>query len=248
MRYGEKQSLEEIWELQEVLLVGVLMGQLFSIGGVHKITRSFMVCKIRDNMALFCTTRIIMPRVAILFMIFSLGLQSVFGETDNKAKILYVVSQTEDLVDFRISLKKNIYEAREDIAINYQVRNKSKKDVFVVTEPLIRLSSTTDRWMLQLDSPVQYPDEFKKYNYRLVKISPGRAYQSTLVIERKQIPSDKAFNEESWTVNVGFSYLFDASKLLSCSHAQYQLPCLTELFNESKSLNVGNLVFETRNR
>lgn len=157
------------------------------------------------------------------------------------ARISRVRAESTDSVSFQVEVAKTQFAEKEDIPLSYLVENHGAKNVYLVVEPSPNVI-VKDIWILELTSPVHMPNAHDPFNYDLIKIAPGKSYQGKFVIKAEKMLNDANYNFESAAIQVGFSYLFDVSNLKNCKQAEYTLPCLSELYNKSKPLTVGNLV------
>jgi hypothetical protein len=75
-----------------------------------------------------------------------------------------------------------------------------------------------------------------------MQIGPGKTYKGKLLIKAKELAANLKYNFEIVAIQASFSYLFNTSELKGCKEAHYTLPCLSEVYNRSKTLTIGNLV------
>ncbi|HMM81502.1 MAG TPA: hypothetical protein PKC65_15930 [Pyrinomonadaceae bacterium] len=184
------------------------------------------------------------PCLLLLVLLFCGALSETRAQ--HMAQIASVQTLTEDNVLFRIKPRKNNFDPGEAILIDYQIENKNKRSVYSIFESKIYLPKAEMRWLLKTSPPAKgNPNEF--IDYKLVKIAAGNTLNGTLVINNDQIARDIEYDAETWEVQLGFSYSFYASVMKNCS-SKYKLPCLTELFQKSKNLSMGNLVIQIKNR
>lgn len=183
----------------------------------------------------------------VIFIWLFVGLSNV--QAQEKAKILKIASTTEDIVTFQISTPISEYKLGENIDVDYLVKNSSKRTVYLVIPKQPKLSALKDSEIIKVHSPARYPNEhLDEYNFKVVKILPKRDYQGRLELDGSKIQANKDYASESWQLQIGFSYLFDVSNLIGCGETDYHLPCLTELYNKSKSLSVGNIIITIKKR
>jgi hypothetical protein len=180
-------------------------------------------------------------RLLLVEFVIAIAFVTACGQGHADASVPVVTAETDDSIAFRISVPKKIYGESEDIRVNYVVQNKSRRIVYLVTGPAPRLR-IKDIGVVELFDPVKGPDNHEQYDYTMIKIMPGRSYQGSRLIEVKELQANEKYNFETVTIQVGFSYLFDISSLPDCKQPQYVLPCLTEVYQKSKTLTVGNLV------
>ena len=129
----------------------------------------------------------------------------------------------------------------DDISLNYFVTNKSKKIVYLVIEPYSYVV-VEDLSILRVVYPVSGIYDHEAFKYDLIKILPRKSYRGKLLIKAKHYLEDKNYDFSLARIQVGFSYLFDKSKLDGCTQATFVRPCFYELYVKSKSLTLGNLV------
>lgn len=157
----------------------------------------------------------------------------------------YIQLLSDDEILFQVNSRKPNHEIGENIIVDYVVRNKAKRSIYIIVESKVYLPKISSRWTLETRPPASgNPNEF--IDYKLIKILAGKTFKGTLTITNDQIPKDLEYNDEVWEVRVGFSYLFNARALTNCSNI-YKLPCLSELFQKSKNLTIGNLVVRLKN-
>ena len=185
----------------------------------------------------------IKPLTIAVFAIVCLA--ATHAQTEPDAKVLRLSAETEDSVVFQVSVGKKIFAREEDIHVNYVVENRSRKNIYLVVEPSPKLIFP-DTFTLELAQPVVGPDDHAPFDYDLIKILAGKSYRGKLLIRAKEIIANGKYDFEIAPIRAGFSYLFDISKLSGCKTAKYIRPCLTELYDKSKSLTIGNLVVERK--
>lgn len=179
-----------------------------------------------------------------LAILLTLGI-FVEAKGQGEAGITYIQSLTDDKILFQVSSQKPSYGIGENIIVNYVIRNKGDRPVYIIVESKVYLPKIFTRWTLETRPPASgHPNEF--IDYRLIKISAGKALKGTLTVTNDQIPNDLEYNDEVWDVRVGFSYVFDAMALTNCSDA-YKLPCLSDIFRKSRNLSIGNLPIRLTN-
>jgi len=174
-----------------------------------------------------------------------------YAKGDEKATVLMLTSQTADLT-FQISLSHRSYALGEDVVISYTVRNNSRRTVLLVVDPEPRLVCEPLTYSLRLRFPVQYPDDHQVCECHLLKILPRRSFSGKLAIRGNLIPVERGVESQEWDVQVGFSYVAEASRsdlsdLLACKDMNYVLACKRKLFDAAKSVLVGSLVVEVKN-
>ena len=167
---------------------------------------------------------------------------SVSAQDD--VKVSKIRGETEDSIVFEIFVSKTKIKRGEDITVNYLVKNQSKKTIYFVTNPSSPTVRSHDIGVLKIYSQVIYPDAHFEYNYDLIKISPNKTYKNKLIIKAETYLSDKKYGFEDAAIQADFSYLFDISKLDGCKEADYSLPCLNEVYQNSKTLTLGNIVVD----
>jgi hypothetical protein len=184
-----------------------------------------------------CAIKYYFSWVSILFF----GLGSAFGQMTTP--VTKIIATTADSIDFRISVAKAAFRRGDNITIDYAVTNMGNKPVYLVTEPStnVKVESIS---ILRLVQPVIGADDHLPYDYYLVRINPTRTYRGSLSLNSKYYLSDENYDFSTAQIQVGFSYLFDKSKLFGCDKTAHVLPCLLELSNKSKNLTIGNLMVE----
>lgn len=182
----------------------------------------------------------------ILFLIFICGL--TFVEAQNEAKVLEASAKTSDLIQFQIFAPKNNIVKGKDVLLDYIIFNQGKKNIYLVIDPLFTDIKVKESLIFEVIEPVVGPDDHHPFNYQFIKIRPQEKYNGKIVLPEKVISSSGLQNLSSATIRVGFSYLFDISNLIDCKNSTYRLPCLNELYDKSKSLTIGNLVVEIKNK
>jgi hypothetical protein len=161
-------------------------------------------------------------------------------------RVKRVSSDTEDLITFQISVAKTKFAPKEIIQVNYVVKNMGNKTVYLVTEPNSPTLLVKEIKIIEILSPVIYPNAHFRFNYDLIKIRPKKTYKGKLLVEPEKFLSKSNYTFEKTAIQVGFSYLFDVSELNDCKKVDYSLPCLTEVYEKSKSLTIGNLLIEIK--
>jgi hypothetical protein len=166
-------------------------------------------------------------------------------ENDPEARVTKVIAETEDKIFFQATVSKTIFKRGDNIPINYQVQNKGKKTIYLVTEPTSNVL-VEDLSILRIVQPVVGADDHLPYNYDLIKLPPKKNYKGSLLIKASVYLENKKYDFSITEIQVGFSYLFDKSNLDGCKQATWTRPCLYELYKKSKSLTLGNLLVEIK--
>jgi len=182
----------------------------------------------------------------LILTICALNLVSAFAQdNDPEAKVTKVMAETEDGVFFQASVSKSLFQRGDNIQINYEVQNKGKKTIYLVTEPSSNVL-IEDLSILRLVQPVTGADDHLPYNYDLIKIPPKKNFKGNLLIKANVYLENKKYDFSITEIQVGFSYLFDKTNLEDCKQATWTRPCLYELYKKSKSLTIGNLLIEIK--
>lgn len=172
---------------------------------------------------------------SILFFLFSLDV-ICFAQ---QAKIDKITSITEDKVEFQIYFDKPSVDFRQDLIVNYSVKNNNRKTVFLVVETPTLLQ-VKDTWFIETLEPVRFPNHLDS-NYKFVRIDPKKTFNGKLTLDAKQFTPKPGKTFTGGFLRVGFSYIFDISSLLDCKDS---LKCQSELYKNAKSLTVGDLAFD----
>ena len=180
--------------------------------------------------------------IAGLAMLF---LATTAAQEHDDARVTKVRAETEDSIAFEVSVGKKIYDKQEDIAVNYVVQNNSRRTIYLVTGPSTRIRFI-GTFVVYLIEPVKGPNSHEAYDYELIKILPGRSYNGKLYVRAKTLIENKEYDFGVVNIQTGFAYLFDISNLGGCKENPHTLPCLSEIYNKSKPLTVGNLVVTRR--
>lgn len=183
--------------------------------------------------------------ILIFVFIVSSSMSAFAQATYPEAKVRKMTIETEDLIVVQVSISKNIFRRGEDIPLNYLVTNKSNKAIYLVVEPSPQVF-IDENYVIELLQPVKLPDDHVRFDYDLIKILPQKIYKGNLLFSAQSYLSNKKYDFEVAEIQVGFSYLFDKSNLEDCKEVTFVRPCLKELYDKSKSLTVGNLVFEIK--
>ena len=191
--------------------------------------------------------RIVPVTSAALAVVATICLWTTYAQTHPDAKVPRVRAETEDSLTFEISVAKTTFAHGENIYVNYVVKNRGGKSAYLVVETSPKLLFR-ETWILELAEPVVLPDDHDPYDYDLIKILPGETFSGKLPIKAEQILANGKYNFEVAGIRAGFSYLFDISNLKGCKEAEYRLPCLKELYDKSKSLTIGTLVIDIKQK
>ncbi len=168
----------------------------------------------------------------------------ISAKAQNEPNVSEVSALTSDMVQIQISAPQSVIKGN-DIVINYVVSNKGKKNIYLVVEtssPSVR----KEKLVFKFSEPAIGADEHLPFDYEFVKIRPNKKYNGRLVLSKNVISSSGLQNLSNAEIQVGFSYLFDISNLERCKQTTYRLPCVTELYEKSKSLAIGNLIVEMK--
>lgn len=185
-------------------------------------------------------------QIILLFSLFCLVKFNAIA--DDNVNVKKISAETGDSILFQISIDKPSITRGEDIIINYNVTNKGSKDVYLLTIPPPLDVRTVDVGILEILSPIIYPDAHFRYTYNLIKIRPKKSYKGTLNISAKVYLTDKVYGFEDAEIKTNFSYLFEISGLRDCEKANYSLPCLSEVYKKAKTLTLGNLFLQIKSK
>lgn len=161
-------------------------------------------------------------------------------------RVTKIDAETADSLVFQISVAGTKFRRGEDIPVDYAVTNKGGRDVYLVTDPTFTDVRVKDIAVLQILDPVVGPDPHEKFNYDFIKVRPRETSRGRLLIPAKVILSNKKYAFETAGIRVGFAYLFDISRLAGCKQATDTLPCLTEVSDRAKTLEIGTLMVEIK--
>lgn len=202
----------------------------------------------REFLELLLTLRTkmkLITKASVIAVVF-LGMTGISSAQD--AKVVKISSTTDDGIEFQVSVKKSDITHGEDLRINYAVKNNNKKSVYLIIEtlPIVRINSSGN---LEIFEPVRMPDDHDPYNYEFVKIAPTKTHKGNFLVKSEIYVTNKKFAfDVNIEIQVGFSYLFDISSQKGCKEKDYQYHCLYDLYNESKSLKMGNLVIDINDK
>jgi hypothetical protein len=179
----------------------------------------------------------------IILMIIIFGITS--ARAQNEATISKISAVTNDSIEFQVFGPPSVIKG-SDIRLDYVVVNRGHRPTYLVTDPLFSDFKIRENWIFQLIQPVVGPDDHQPFNYEFIKIRPQGEYRGKIVLSKDVISTSGLQNLSSATIRIGFSYLFDISNFGGCKQATYRLPCLSDLYEKSKSLTIGNLIVEIR--
>jgi hypothetical protein len=189
----------------------------------------------------FEAVKAIEKMITLLIIIF--GLTSV--KAQNEATISKISVITADSVEFQVFGPSSAIKGT-DIRLDYVVLNKGSRPTYLVNDPLFSDFKIRENWIFQLIQPVAGPDDHQPFNYEFIKIRPRAEYRGKIVLSRDVISTSGLQNLSTATIRIGFSYLFDISAFRGCKEVTYRLPCLSDLYQKSKSLTIGDLVVEIK--
>jgi len=181
---------------------------------------------------------------AKIFIAFTFLLAFAVCVSAQDVKVSKVNAETVDSIFFEMSVSQSKIKRGEDIRVKYAVTNKSNRNIYLIAEPFPPQVMINELWILRILSPVIYPDAHFQYKYDLIKILPKKTYKKSLVIKAQTYLSDTKYGFEDAAIQAEFSYLFDISNLNGCKEAEYSLPCLNEVYKNSRNLTIGNLVID----
>ena len=161
-----------------------------------------------------------------------------FSQKPEGFAVLKVSVETQDSIAFQVSVRKGVYGADENIDVYYQVHNRSKKTIYLVTKDSDEIS-ISDSWVAELPDPIDSPDAHTRYSYRMIKIPPGKSYRGKRTVEAKKLNEHPKYSFDETEIQARFAYLFDISGLDECS---YSLPCLRKVYDDARIVKLGNLV------
>lgn len=185
--------------------------------------------------------RVLLIAFVVVAVVAMVRLETTAAQEHVNATVTKVRAETEDRIAFEISVTNKTYDQQEDVPVNYVVQNNSRRIVHLITVPVPRMRFI-ETFVVHLIEPVKGPNSHERYDYQLIKILPGKSYHGNLSIKAKQLIESDKYNFETVTIQTAFAYLFDTSNLAGCKEAQDPLPCLTQIYNRSKTLTVGQLV------
>ena len=163
---------------------------------------------------------------------------SALGQKTDGVSVMKVSAETRDSVVFQMSVKKAMYGADENIDVRYQVHNKSRKTIHLVTKDYDP-TTIPDSWIAVLREPIDSPDAHTPYTYKMIKIGPGKTYTGKRTVDAKTLNDHPRYSFNVTEIQVGFAYVFDIKDLDECS---YSLPCLRKVYDEARIVTLGNLV------
>lgn len=167
---------------------------------------------------------------------------TAFGQSAQGVRVLRVSSETADAISFQVSTRKGLYAENENIDVYYVVQNKSRKTVYLITNPATELR-IPDSWIVELPDPIDFPDAHYPYRYRMIKLPPGKSYRGKRTIEAKKLNDHPKYGFNVVDIQIGFAYLFDITDL---HEWRYSLPCLSKVYEEARIVKLGNLVVERK--
>src|SRR5262245_12262510 len=109
-----------------------------------------------------------------------------FSDFPKDAHLTRISCETSDSIVFEISTRKKIYAANENIDVYYTVRNKSRKPVYLVTNPSEEVY-IPETWIAVLRAPVDYMDPHDPYRNKIQKISVGKSLSGKRTIKAKTL-------------------------------------------------------------
>jgi hypothetical protein len=158
------------------------------------------------------------------------------------AYLTRVSCETAESIVFEMSVTKKTYAADEDIDVNYVVRNKSRRTVYLVTKPSEEVR-IPDTWIAVLPVPLDDPDPHYPYLNKLQKISPGKTFSGKRTIKAKTLEDHPKYAFDVVEIQAGFAYLFDITGLEDCdADSSRSYVCKMEIPQRAQVLNLGTVV------
>ena len=178
-----------------------------------------------------------MLKLAALLLFFA---AAALDQEPKELTVMKASAETGDAIAFQISVRKTVYEADEDIKVQYVVQNKGRKTIYLVTKDSYE-TRIPDSWVVELSESIDPQDAHLSYRYRMIKISPGKSYRGRRTVETKILKEHRKYSFDVTRIQVGFAYIFDINDL--GDHCRnYSLPCLGKVWAEARVVKLGNLV------
>jgi hypothetical protein len=162
--------------------------------------------------------------------------------------VVKIELKTADGVSITTSLTSKEIIRGNDIVVHYVVLNNSSKTVQFVKQTKPLNIGVFDLWRINVQSPFIYADAHRSVDYEFIKLQPGRAYKSTLVIPATIYLNDKNYAFENAAIQTNFLYLLGNSPPFECHDIEYSLPCLSAVSKVGKEVTVGMLVLNIRSK
>ena len=158
------------------------------------------------------------------------------------AYLTRISCETAESIAFEMSVTKKAYAADEDIEVNYVVRNRSRRTVYLVTKPSEEVH-IPDTWIAVLPVPIDDSDPHYPYLNKLHKISPGKTFNGKRTIRAKTLADHPKYGFDVVEIQAGFAYLFDITDLEDCNKDNsHSYVCKMEVARRAQVLNLGTLV------
>ncbi len=164
----------------------------------------------------------------------------VIANGDDLALVTKVTTETADQIVFQISVTNVDFRFTDDKLIRYSVTNNSRKPIYLIAATSERTIKVKDTSVLEIASPIVYPDAHLSFGYSFVEVKPGRSQHGNYTIPAERFSSSD-YNFEEAGIRWIFAYLLDLTDLRDCAKADYSLPCLTTVYERAKTVQVGDL-------
>lgn len=130
----------------------------------------------------------------------------VWGNEQYEGMVKRATAETNDGLQIRLWVTKQIVKLDEDAILYYQISNRSRRAIYLVLEspPKIMIEGRT----ILIAPPMVTPVGHGEYNFSFIKIDRGKSYRGQFTI-----PGGKYGEERDWDIEVGFGYVTDIAGL-----------------------------------
>lgn len=131
-----------------------------------------------------------------------------FGQAKGQyAKVQQATAETSDGLRFTARLKQQNVTLLQDVTIDYEIQNGSKKTIYLVQKDG-KPETSSDGDNLNLPFVIVSSGDSEAYHYTFTKIPQGTTQKGQLVI-----PAGKFDREQAWVVNISFGFVTNITGL-----------------------------------
>jgi hypothetical protein len=176
---------------------------------------------------------------ALIALLLSGEVSKAFTADPEKIGVKKITAETDRGIKVSVWITEYSVKAGSNVIISYEVRNHSRKAVFLVNKerPRVELNSYT----YVVNEFLVGPNE-GEYDYSFIRIDSGRIYHGKLVM-----PASKVAEAGKWLVEIDMVFVYDVSGInKKLGVGDDPVAFRTELMFRASRLRLGKLLLEVR--
>lgn len=176
----------------------------------------------------------------VFFLVLLLALSVTVRSQDDRVK--RISGETADGLSFMAWTKSFVVPFGQNIVINYEVRNRGSKPVYLVhKDGPLEIRVEEDIHTLFIEAPVPLPTHHGTFNYGFIQVPKGKSHRGRFII----IP-DQYRSAAYWQIGVGFGYVTDITGLEKKSGSEDDPGSRALLRSRMGDLGLGYLNVEVK--